>query len=69
MEDKCKRCGTCCYLTFYDDKGNKLKTDMVCKHLTKDNLCSIYNNRPSWCLTAQKMEELNLLPLKCGYRR
>lgn len=33
---KCEKCGLCC------KKVN-------CMHLTKDNLCSIYENRPLVC--------------------
>ena len=68
MLDKCLQCGQCCYLSFYDNK-NIMNTNTKCRYLTENNLCSIYDNRPEWCLTAEKMEKLNLLPKNCGYKR
>lgn len=44
----CIRCGACCknagYLISGFDRG-----DGVCKHLTNDNLCEIYEDRPTVC--------------------
>ena len=67
MSDKCKRCGKCCFLRILV-MGVIINTSEKCKHLTKDNLCDVYNNRPNWCLTAKRMEELNILPDGCGYK-
>ena len=44
----CTKCGVCCrhiakILPDYD------RGDGVCKYLTKDNLCRIYDNRPFIC--------------------
>jgi uncharacterized cysteine cluster protein YcgN (CxxCxxCC family) len=63
--DKCKKCGECCHLSFYNNDV-VIKTTIACPHLL-NNLCSVYNNRPTWCLTAEKMQSLNLLPTNCGY--
>lgn len=65
--DKCLRCAKCCYLSFFD-KGKIVKTSTKCPYLTKDNLCSIYDHRPDWCMTAMQMAELGLLPEGCGYQ-
>ena len=44
----CVRCGACCKKAGYRiskfDRG-----DGACKHLTNDNLCGIYEDRPSVC--------------------
>lgn len=48
----CSKCGQCCknigkagaLLPSGFDKGNG-----VCRHLTKDNLCAIYDHRPEVC--------------------
>lgn len=54
----CTKCGLCCKnidlipeLKEYDS-GNG-----VCKYLTKENLCSIYNLRPDVC-NVEKMYEI-----------
>ena len=44
----CTKCGVCCkhiakILPHYD------RGDGICWHLTKDNLCRIYDNRPFIC--------------------
>jgi Fe-S-cluster containining protein len=48
----CWSCGACCKNC---DKIEALKEynrgDGVCKHLTSDNLCSIYETRPEICNT------------------
>ena len=68
-KDKCKRCGKCCYLTFVFNNGDIMNTKTRCQFLTKNNLCSVYDNRPSWCLSVDEMIERNLLPSGCGYRK
>lgn len=46
----CERCGACCR---HVDLIVEMKTfdrgDGVCKHLTADNLCEIYSERPTLC--------------------
>lgn len=46
----CERCGDCCR---HVDLVEAMKTfnrgDGVCKHLTADNLCEIYSERPPLC--------------------
>lgn len=52
---KCDKCGLCCRCLRDNPnvKGTPLEKmdrgDGVCKHLTKDNLCDIYKNRPDIC--------------------
>lgn len=45
---ECWSCGACCKLAGLNhpelDRG-----DGICKNLTPDNLCSIYNERPDFC--------------------
>lgn len=46
---KCDKCGLCCRMV----KGSPLdkfdRGDGVCRFLTKDNLCRIYDHRPLIC--------------------
>lgn len=50
MPDKfeCWKCGACCRLVGFKapelDRGDK-----ACIHLTEDNLCEIYEDRPDFC--------------------
>lgn len=66
MKDLCLKCGSCCYKHFYDGE-RVIKTNEKCEHLSETNICNVYDNRPGWCLTAEKMIMLNLLPKNCGY--
>jgi len=68
QEDKCLKCGRCCYMGFYDRRGFKTKTTIKCPYLTEDNLCNVYNNRPKWCITAEEMKKKSLLLDGCGYK-
>lgn len=47
----CDRCGACCksirQSIFYSEDFDR--GDGVCKHLTEDNLCAIYAERPLVC--------------------
>ncbi len=47
----CDKCGVCCknirHSIFYTEELDR--GDGVCKHLTADNLCAIYANRPLYC--------------------
>jgi Fe-S-cluster containining protein len=52
----CKKCGQCC-------KG--------CRHLDKDNLCKIYDNRPWACYKEFPLDKLDKeiwQVTKCGYK-
>lgn len=52
---ECSKCGLCCRCLANNPriKGTELEQwdrgDGVCKHLTKDNLCDIYDKRPDIC--------------------
>lgn len=49
MKFPCNRCGLCCRnLQFSDLYADLDRGDGVCKHL-KENLCSIYSERPLKC--------------------
>ena len=58
MSYNCRQCGQCCrnigstglLKEFENEKGE-------CIHLTEDNLCNIYENRPDVC-NVKKMYEL-----------
>ena len=67
-KDKCLRCGKCCHLGIYSGNGEVVRTGISCMYLTKDNLCSVYSHRPGWCLTAERMAQLGILPDGCGYK-
>lgn len=46
----CERCGACCrHVDLIDEMKSFNRGDGVCKHLTADNLCEIYPNRPPIC--------------------
>lgn len=54
----CDKCGICCKnisgipeLSCFDN-GNG-----ICIHLSEDNLCNIYSNRPVWCNVMQLYAE------------
>ena len=63
----CLKCGKCCYLSFITDDG-VIDTDVPCSFL-KDNICTVYHNRPDWCLTAKEMIDKKILPIGCGYKK
>ena len=47
---KCERCGDCCrHVDLIEAMKIFDRGDGVCKHLTADNLCEIYNERPTLC--------------------
>ena len=64
---ECKKCGKCCHLRI-EKKGIILTMSDRCIYLTNNNLCAVYNNRPFWCMSAEDMMRLKLLPVGCGYR-
>ena len=46
----CERCGDCCrHVDSIAEMKNFNRGDGVCKHLTADNLCEIYSERPPLC--------------------
>ena len=46
----CARCGKCCrHVNLIAGMENFNCGDGVCKHLTADNLCEIYSDRPPLC--------------------
>lgn len=51
MKFECDCCGACCknirLSKFYSEELDR--GDGVCKHLTADNLCEIYSERPFFC--------------------
>ena len=51
MSFDCDQCGACCknirLSEFYTEELDR--GDGVCKHLTADNLCEIYSERPFFC--------------------
>ncbi len=51
-EFPCDKCGLCCKrLDLIEEMKEYDRGDGVCMYLTKDNLCSIYDNRPTICNT------------------
>lgn len=51
-EYPCDKCGACCRKVGLVEEMKKYdRGDGVCKYLTEDNLCSIYDNRPKICNT------------------
>ncbi len=56
MDFPCTKCGACCII------AGKLglmpqREDGACIHLTKDNLCEIYEDRPEECVISDKFKE------------
>ncbi|GGZ88868.1 hypothetical protein GCM10007161_20470 [Ignatzschineria indica] len=46
----CTSCGACCrYLHLATELQHLDRGDGVCKHLTKENRCEIYETRPEIC--------------------
>ena len=62
---KCLRCGKCCEVHLFPQN---ITTGIRCPLLDENNLCTVYNDRPDWCLRAEDMMALNLLPDGCGYK-
>jgi Fe-S-cluster containining protein len=49
---KCSRCGICClHVDLMPGFAHMALTDGRCRHLTIDNLCAIYEERPDMCRT------------------
>lgn len=50
MSFHCDKCGLCCRaLAFVPQLAGFDRGDGVCRHLTVDNLCEIYDTRPDIC--------------------
>ena len=47
MSVECTRCGACCVAPDISSLGKPL--GVRCEHLTADNLCAVYENRPQIC--------------------
>ena len=47
---ECNKCGACCRTIRRSEYGRELdRGDGICKYLTDDNLCTIYDRRPFFC--------------------
>jgi uncharacterized cysteine cluster protein YcgN (CxxCxxCC family) len=60
FESLCRRCGACCHVKVGLSDGNYIVHPyVVCKYLTHDNLCSVYDKRfiavESKCFTREEM--------------
>ena len=70
---KCLRCVQCWYYTVILDKkpdpekSHLVRTGIKCEHLMEDKTCKIYDHRPGWCMSAEQMLALEVLPDNCGY--
>lgn len=47
MSGECTKCGACCVAPDISSLGKPL--GVRCEHLTADNLCAVYENRPRIC--------------------
>ncbi len=47
MSFECTKCGACCVAPDISSLGKPL--GVRCPHLTEDNLCAVYENRPQIC--------------------
>jgi Fe-S-cluster containining protein len=56
---ECTRCGACCVAP--DIAALDKPLGMRCPHLTKDNLCSVYDRRPQVCRDYQPDEVCRLI--------
>lgn len=56
---ECTRCGACCVAP--DIAALDKPLGLRCPHLTQDNLCSMYENRPSICRDYQADEVCKLI--------
>ena len=46
----CTKCGACCRVAGYvPELAHLANSDGACMHLTRENLCAIYENRPRIC--------------------
>jgi hypothetical protein len=50
LKFECDKCGICCRNIRLSDLSSDFdRGDGVCKHLTAENLCEIYSERPIFC--------------------
>ncbi len=57
-EFPCDKCGCCCKrLDLVDEMKDFDRGDGVCKYLTPNNECAIYDNRPDMCNTKKYYEK------------
>ena len=74
-EERCRRCGQCCFEKGIDGRGNIIDTAVPCRHLDiHTRLCRIYEKRQlieTDCikLTPEIVTELSWLPKDCAYRQ
>lgn len=75
-ESLCDGCGLCCLVRFEDDDTGEIIPTRVSCRLFDDKLCrcSDYENRKKQVpdcikLTPWNIEQLEWMPLSCGYRR
>lgn len=65
----CWQCGACCKLVGLHPEGKDLdRGDLACKHLTSDNMCSIYDDRPDICSVRTMWEKEPLGLTWDGYK-
>ena len=58
----CDRCGICCKFLTNNKEARAAgldRGDGVCKHLTADNLCDIYDSRPLMCRVDESWEKFH----------
>ena len=62
-------------IQYYEDHGckvdllkEKIIIPAVCKYLTKDNLCSIHDNKPDICKNYTGQLKGYYIPDNCGYK-
>ena len=73
-EDRCKRCGDCCFEKSIDKKGNVYTLAIACRFLDiHSRECRIYQQRQQAeedCikLTPEIIADLDWLPENCAYR-
>ncbi|WP_020676103.1 YkgJ family cysteine cluster protein [Geopsychrobacter electrodiphilus] len=74
-EQRCHRCGLCCFEKGIDGKGRIIETEVPCRHLDiHTRLCRVYKNRQqieSDCikLTPEIISQLKWLPKSCAYHK
>lgn len=58
MSFPCTKCGACCRRAWAFQGALPTKEDGSCLHLTKDNECAIYEDRPLLCRIDEMHETL-----------
>jgi uncharacterized cysteine cluster protein YcgN (CxxCxxCC family) len=73
-EDRCRRCGRCCFHKIEEEDGTVFVTPVPCRFLdVVERTCKIYERRfavnPACIrLTPELVAQLPWLPRDCGYR-